>query len=96
VAADPADLAATLAGGTTTIVLLWLGTPIAWWLARTRHWAKGAIGAFVTLPLVLPPTVLGFYLLVLIGPDGMRRPACWQASGLQPCPSPSVALSSPR
>lgn len=72
---NPADLAAvwlTLKlAGTTTAVLLLLGTPMAWWLARTRHWAKGVIGALVTLPLVLPPTVLGFYLLVLMGSDGM-------------------------
>ncbi|MDD5249444.1 MAG: molybdate ABC transporter permease subunit [Rhodocyclaceae bacterium] len=56
--------------GLTTALLLVIGTPIAWWLARTRHWAKGPIGAVVTLPLVLPPAVLGFYLLVLMGPDG--------------------------
>ena len=54
----------------TTVLLLLIGTPIAWWLARTRHWAKGPVGAVVTLPLVLPPAVLGFYLLVLMGPDG--------------------------
>jgi molybdate transport system permease protein len=56
--------------GLTTVLLLLIGTPIAWWLARTRHWAKGPVGAIVTLPLVLPPAVLGFYLLVLMGPDG--------------------------
>ena len=54
----------------TTVLLLLIGTPIGWWLARTRHWAKGPVGAVVTLPLVLPPAVLGFYLLVLMGPDG--------------------------
>jgi len=54
----------------TTVVLLLIGTPIAWWLARTRCRLKGVIGALVTLPLVLPPTVLGFYLLVLMGPNG--------------------------
>ena len=53
-----------------TILLLLLGTPIAWWLARTRSRLKGAIGAIVALPLVLPPTVLGFYLLVAMGPNG--------------------------
>jgi molybdate transport system permease protein len=53
---------------TTTMLLLLVGTPIAWWLARTRSRFKGAIGALVALPLVLPPTVLGFYLLVLMGP----------------------------
>jgi molybdate transport system permease protein len=55
---------------TTTLLLLIVGTPIAWWLSRTRSRFKGAIGAFVALPLVLPPTVLGFYLLVLMGPAG--------------------------
>lgn len=55
---------------TTTLLLLIVGTPIAWWLSRTRSRFKGAIGALVALPLVLPPTVLGFYLLVLMGPAG--------------------------
>ncbi|WP_209320143.1 molybdate ABC transporter permease subunit [Stutzerimonas chloritidismutans] len=54
----------------TTLVLLLLGTPIAWWLARTTSRMKGPIGAVVALPLVLPPTVLGFYLLVAMGPNG--------------------------
>jgi molybdate transport system permease protein len=54
----------------STALLLVVGTPIAWWLARTRSWLKGPIGALVALPLVLPPTVLGFYLLVLMGPAG--------------------------
>lgn len=55
---------------TTTAVLLVLGTPLAWWLSRTRSWVKGPVGALVALPLVLPPVVLGFYLLVLMGPQG--------------------------
>ena len=55
---------------TVTVLLLILGTPIAWWLARTRSWLKGPVGALVALPLVLPPTVLGFYLLLAMGPDG--------------------------
>ena len=54
----------------TTLLLLLLGTPIAWWLARTRSRLKGPIGAVVALPLVLPPSVLGFYLLVAMGPNG--------------------------
>ena len=54
----------------TTVLLLVVGTPIAWWLASTRSRLKGAIGAVVALPLVLPPTVLGFYLLVTMGPHG--------------------------
>ena len=53
-----------------TGLLLLIGTPIAWWLSRTRSWLKGPIGAVVALPLVLPPTVLGFYLLVAMGPHG--------------------------
>ncbi|MEJ2453647.1 MAG: molybdate ABC transporter permease subunit [Candidatus Thiodiazotropha sp.] len=56
--------------GTTTLMLLLIGTPIAWWLARTRAWYKQALAAVVALPLVLPPTVLGFYLLILMAPDG--------------------------
>ncbi|MES2398379.1 MAG: molybdate ABC transporter permease subunit [Pseudomonadota bacterium] len=55
---------------TTTIVLLLVGTPLAWWLARTRSWVKGPVSALVALPLILPPVVLGFYLLVLMGPNG--------------------------
>jgi molybdate transport system permease protein len=69
-----ADLAAiwlTLRLATlVTCLLLVIGTPIAWWLSRTRSWLKGPIGAVVALPLVLPPTVLGFYLLVAMGPHG--------------------------
>jgi molybdate transport system permease protein len=62
-------LTAELAG-VTTVLLLLLGTPIAWWLARTRSRLKGAVAALVALPLVLPPTVIGFYLLMLMGPEG--------------------------
>jgi molybdate transport system permease protein len=54
----------------TTLVLLVLGTPLAWWLTRTQSWLKKPVGALVALPIVLPPTVLGFYLLVLMGPQG--------------------------
>ncbi|MBK9394665.1 MAG: molybdate ABC transporter permease subunit [Uliginosibacterium sp.] len=53
-----------------TVLLLILGTPLAWWLARTHSRLRGAISALVALPLVLPPTVLGFYLLLLMGPNG--------------------------
>ena len=56
--------------GVTTVILLLLGTPLAWWMARTRSWLKGPIGAMVALPIVLPPTVIGFYLLVAMGPQG--------------------------
>ncbi len=54
----------------TTVILLLVGTPLAWWLARSKAWWKEAIATIVALPLVLPPTVLGFYLLVALGPDG--------------------------
>jgi molybdate transport system permease protein len=54
----------------TTAILLVIGTPIAWWLARSRARWKEVVGAIVAVPLVLPPTVLGFYLLVALGPDG--------------------------
>lgn len=53
-----------------TLILLLIGTPIAWWLARTHSRCKGVIGAVVALPLVLPPSVLGFYLLLAMGPHG--------------------------
>ena len=71
---DASDLAAiwlTLKlASLTTVILLVIGTPIALWLAHTRSWLKGPIGAIVALPLVLPPTVIGFYLLLLLGPNG--------------------------
>jgi len=53
-----------------TFLLLLFATPLAYWLARTRSWLKGPVSAVVALPLVLPPTVLGFYLLVAMGPSG--------------------------
>ena len=53
-----------------TVILLVVGTPMAWWLARTRSRFKALVGAVVALPLVLPPTVLGFYLLIFLGPHG--------------------------
>ena len=71
---SPGDLAAIFLtiklAAVTTLVLLLIGTPIAWWLARSRSVFKNLVGAVVTLPLVLPPAVLGFYLLVLLGPQG--------------------------
>src|SRR6218665_3645825 len=54
----------------TTLLLLVLATPLAWWLARTGSRWRAPIGAVVALPLVLPPSVLGFYLLVAFGPHG--------------------------
>ena len=69
-----ADLAAigltVKLAGLTTLLLLIIGTPIAWWLAHSQSRLKNLVGAVVTLPLVLPPAVLGFYLLVLMGPAG--------------------------
>ena len=66
----------------TTLLLLLIGTPLAWWLARTSCRAKSAIEAVVALPLVLPPTVLGFYLLVALGPHGPVG-GLWQSMGGQ-------------
>lgn len=54
----------------TTLLLLLIATPLAWWLCASRKWYKGMVAALVALPLVLPPTVLGFYLLLLMGPQG--------------------------
>ncbi len=54
----------------STLILLALGTPLAWWLARTRWRFKFLLEAMVALPLILPPTVLGFYLLLALGPNG--------------------------
>jgi len=71
---DPSDLQAvwlTLKlAGTATLLLLLVATPLAWWLAHSSKWYRGIIAALAALPLVLPPTVLGFYLLVLLGPQG--------------------------
>ncbi|MCB1755892.1 MAG: molybdate ABC transporter permease subunit [Gammaproteobacteria bacterium] len=66
---QPVWLTLKLAGLTTALLLL-IGTPLAWWLARSARWWKEIIGSLVALPLVLPPTVLGFYLLLLLGPEG--------------------------
>jgi molybdate transport system permease protein len=66
---SPIRLTLTLAS-ITTLLLLIIGTPIAWWLARSKARWKEAVAAVVALPLVLPPTVLGFYLLLALGPDG--------------------------
>lgn len=71
----PIRLTLTLAS-ITTMILLVVSTPIAWWLARSRARWKEAVAAIVSLPLVLPPTVLGFYLLLALGPNG---PGGWLA-----------------
>lgn len=64
----PIWLTALLAG-VTTALLLALSIPVAWWLSRTRHWLKPVVEAITAMPLVLPPTVLGFYLLLLFSPN---------------------------
>jgi len=69
--ADLIALSITLKLATiSTVLLLLLGTPLAWWLARTHWRAKFLLEALIALPLVLPPTVLGFYLLLALGPNG--------------------------
>lgn len=70
-ATDLAALWITLKlAGISTLILLLLGTPLAWWLVQTRSRLKAIVEALVALPLVLPPTVLGFYLLIALGPNG--------------------------
>ncbi len=69
--------------GITAMLLLLLGTPIAWWLARTRFRFKSVVEAVVALPLVLPPTVLGFYLLLVLTPSGAIG-RLWQDLGGDP------------
>ncbi|UXI66371.1 molybdate ABC transporter permease subunit [Tahibacter amnicola] len=70
---------------TVTLLLLLIGTPVAWWLARTRSRWKGPVGAVVALPLVLPPTVIGFYLLLAMGPQGVvGHLTQWLGLGLLP------------
>ena len=65
----PVRLTLALASITTALLLI-VGTPIAWWLARSAARWKEAVATVVAMPLVLPPTVLGFYLLIFLGPDG--------------------------
>ena len=72
---SPVKLTLQLAASSTAILML-VGTPIAWWLARARSRWKEAVASVVALPLVLPPTVLGFYLLIALGPSG---PGGWLA-----------------
>lgn len=69
----------------TTFILLIVGLPLAWWLARTHSRLKSPIAALVAMPLVLPPTVLGFYLLILLGPQGPVGQVM-QAVGLKTLP----------
>lgn len=64
----PIWLTALLAGVTTALLLI-VSIPLAWWVSRTRHWLKPVVEAMTAMPLVLPPTVLGFYLLLLFSPN---------------------------
>ena len=83
-----------LAAVTTTLLLL-VGTPLAWWLARTHSRWKGPVGAVVALPLVLPPTVLGFYLLVAMGPHGpIGQLTRWLGLGTLPFTFPGLVVAS--
>lgn len=96
---DPSDLGAIwltlkLASLVTGLLLL-IGTPIAWWLARTRSAWKGVISSIVALPLVLPPTVLGFYLLLVLGPHGpVGRLTESLGIGLLPFTFPGLVIAS--
>ena len=67
----------------TTVILLLIGTPLAWWMSRTQWRFKFVIEAVIALPLVLPPTVLGFYLLIALGPNGLIGGAL-QSAGARP------------
>lgn len=79
----------------TTVLLLIIGTPIALWLARTDSWLKRPVGAIVALPLVLPPTVLGFYLLITMGPHGpVGRLTEALGLGLLPFTFPGLVIAS--
>jgi molybdate transport system permease protein len=78
-----------------TILLLIIGTPIAWWLARTGSALKSVVGAVVALPLVLPPTVIGFYLLIAMGPQGpVGQLTQWLGIGLLPFTFPGLVIAS--
>lgn len=78
-----------------TSLLLLLGTPIAWWLARTKSWLKGPVGAVVALPLVLPPTVIGFYMLLAMGPYGpLGKLTAWLGLGALPFTFQGIVIAS--
>ena len=80
---------------TTTVLLLLLCTPLAWWLAHTRSRWRGPVGAVVALPLVLPPTVIGFYLLVVMGPHGpVGQFTQWLGIGLLPFSFAGLVIAS--
>lgn len=86
---DAADMAAiwltVKLAATVTVLLLIMGTPLAWWLANTHSRLRSVVSALVSMPLVLPPTVLGFYLLLLMGPNGpVGQLTQWLGIGLLP------------
>lgn len=88
---DPSDINAFFVtlklAASTCLILLVIGTPLAWWLSRTRSRARSTIEALIALPLVLPPTVLGFYLLLALSPNG------WLGSIVASLGLPSLAFS---
>jgi len=95
-AADLQAVALTLKlAACVTVLLLAVGTPLAWWLAHTRSRWKAPLSALVALPLVLPPTVLGFYLLMLMGPHGLVGQATQALGiGLLPFSFPGLVIAS--
>jgi molybdate transport system permease protein len=95
-AADMATLWLTFkVASLTTVLMLLFGTPLAWWLARTHSVWKGFISAAVAMPLVLPPTVLGFYLLVLMGPNGaVGKLTSWLGLGTLPFTFSGLVIAS--
>ncbi len=80
---------------TTALILMLVGIPIAWWLAQTRSWWRVPVASIISLPLVLPPTVLGFYLLMAMGPSGPIGRATQSCGlGLLPFTFPGLVLGS--
>ncbi|MFT2111076.1 molybdate ABC transporter permease subunit [Marinomonas sp. 2405UD68-3] len=78
-----------------TLLLLIIGIPIAWWLAKTTSKFKGVVSALVALPLILPPTVIGFYLLLLLGPNGpVGEFMQWLGLGLLPFTFEGLVIAS--
>lgn len=94
--ADLTAIALTLKlAATVTLLLLLIGTPLAWWLATTRSPLRRLVSAVVALPLVLPPTVLGFYLLIALGPQGpLGQLTQTLGLGLLPFTFPGLVIAS--
>ena len=95
-AGDIAAVWLTVKLATVVILLLLLvATPLAWWLARTRSRLKPVVGALVALPIVLPPTVLGFYMLLALGPEGpLGRISTTLGMGIHPFTFEALVLAS--